>query len=177
MTSRHLSLAFLALASFFAFVIGCKKTSDDGEVNVAESTMSYRMNGNENKFTTCIAIEQSGGALNTLSISALTATDPDKALAITMASSEQIKAGFTFNQTSISDNAQGFISYLQATKGYVTLTTEDRQSALVEVHIIEKTATHVKGTFTGKLYSQDVVSETPAYTVTEGQFNAKIEQH
>ncbi|MEP7257611.1 MAG: hypothetical protein ABI687_04475 [Flavitalea sp.] len=176
MNTRHLGLGLLTLASFFALVIACKKTSDNGDVKLAASTMTYKINGNENKLTTCIAIEQTEGGFHHLGISALTISDADKALAITMASSAEIKAGFTFNQSSISDNAQGFISYLEASKGYVTVTTEEKTTSIVEVHITEKTATYVKGTFTGKLYDQDTDSDTPAYTIAEGQFNASIQQ-
>ena len=175
MSRRHLSLALVVLSTFFAFVIGCKKTSEKEQISVPESTMTFKINGNQTKFTTCIAIEETGSAMHTLSISALTISDPNKALAITMASDAAIKTGFTFTQTSINDDAQGVISYLEDEESYMTFTKQDNPSAVFEVKVTEKTSTHVKGTFSGKLYSQGDDSESAAFTITEGQFNAKIQ--
>jgi hypothetical protein len=177
MTNTSRLLGVLVFATFLAYLIGCNKNSDDAGVNLAESTMSYKIDGHENKLTTCIATAQSGGTLTNLNISALTATDSSKALSITMASDGEIKTGFTFNQGSVTDAAEGFISYVENSKGYITMTTHDKSTARVEVHITERTATNVKGTFTGKLFSQDSASETPVYTITEGKFNAKIQNN
>src|SRR5438128_1037487 len=115
-TSRLLGV--LVFATIIAYLIGCNKNSDEAGVNVAESTMSYKIDGKANTFTTCIATVQSGGTLENLNISALSSTDLSKALSITMGSDNEIKTGFTFNQSSVTDAAEGFVSYLENSKGY-----------------------------------------------------------
>lgn len=174
MTSRQLSLSLFTVVTFFAFVIGCKKTSDDA--GAPESTMVYAINGSDAKLTTCIAIEHTLDGSNRLEISALSGSDLNKALSINMVSNGEIKTGFTFNEKSITASGQGTISYAESTGTYLTKTSEDLATSLYDVRITEKTATSVKGTFTAKLYSMDASSETPAYTITKGQFNARIQR-
>jgi len=166
----------LIFVSFFAWLIGCNKSNDNpSNVAVAENSMSYEINGAETKFTTCIADIQSTDSFMTVSISALSNDDTTRALSITLGSSYAIKSGFTFNESTSSSNAEGFISYLENTKGYHSLTINENAAAKVEVKITERTSTNVKGTFTGKLYAQEDQQAAP-YVITGGQFNAKIIQ-
>ncbi|HTE33157.1 MAG TPA: hypothetical protein VK666_22390 [Chryseolinea sp.] len=169
-------LVALIFVSFFAWLIGCNKSKDNPlNLTVAENSMSYELNGGETKFTTCTADIHSTDSFMTVSISALSNDDTTRAISITLGSSYAINGGFTFNESAASSNAEGFISYLENTKGYHSLTLNENAAAKVEVQITERTSTNVKGTFTGKLYAQDDQQAAP-YVITGGQFNAKIVQ-
>lgn len=173
-TKRGLSL--IVLVSLFALTIACKKSSDSG-VNIPESTMSFKMSGTDESFTNCVAVAMVEDSVNILTITGLTSSDASKSLTIMVGSKDAISTGFTINQDDVADTEEsiGIVNYLENSTTFSTLSVSDTASSQFEIHITEKTSTNVKGTFSAKLFAEDGDGQAAAYTVTEGKFNAKIQ--
>jgi hypothetical protein len=178
MLNTKRGLGYLLVSTLFVFT-ACEKSSDDSGVNIPESTMSFTLNGTAKTFNNAVAVQMVQDTVNLLTITGLTGTDSSKTLTVLVGSKGDITSGFTVNQTSFggSEQSMGIVNYFENSKGYSSFGMPDESAAQVEIHITEKTASNVKGTFTAKLFSEDEDDQASPYLVTEGKFNAKLTVH
>jgi hypothetical protein len=176
MSSTKRSLSFILFISLFAFT-SCKKSSDDSGVNIPESTMSFKLNGTVKTFSNAVAVSTVQDSINVIAITGLAGSDASKTLTVMIGSKGQIGSGFSIDQTAIDGNevSIGIVNFLEDSKGYSSVAISDSAVTQFNIHVTEKTSTHVKGTFTAKLFSEEEDSQTATYVVTEGKFNARIQ--
>ncbi|HTF29615.1 MAG TPA: hypothetical protein VK625_12270, partial [Flavitalea sp.] len=72
MTNAKRILPSILLASLFAFTISCKKSSDEAvtppDVDLAESTMTFKLDGTAKTYNDCVVVEQTTGDIAGLAI-------------------------------------------------------------------------------------------------------------
>jgi len=181
MTNAKRILPSILLASLFAFTVSCKKSSDDAvtppEVEMAESTMTFKLDGTAKTYTDCVAVGQTMDDISGLSITGSVLTVDDDFLSVYVGSKTAVATGYSANKVFFDGGSkiQATIGLAKTGVNYTTVFTTDLSKMAIEVHITERTATNVKGTFSGKVYSEDQ-DDTKAYVVSEGKFNAKMIQ-
>ena len=179
MTNVKLDFRFIFLLSFLALAISCKKNSDEPSAStLPEGTMTFKANGTLRTYTRTTARETGINGAFRLEIEGEdTTSNSGNHLGISMDSKTDIVGGFSFNQdTKVSANFQSGTFYFDDdTYGFLPQTpTYGDAKPQYELTIIERTATNVKGKFSGKFYTNEAPSAILRYTVTEGVFNAKV---
>ena len=170
------TLSFLLLVSFFAFTVACKKSSDDSN-NVAESTMSFKVDGAATTYSTCLASFYAEDSSTILAVAAASGADANaSSMSFGLTSTSAISSGFKITENYNTDDSKGFLNFVTDHKAYSTINASTSDVVQLAVTISERTSTNVKGTFSGKLYSEDNMGGGSFKTVTEGKFNAKISQ-
>ncbi len=175
MTNATRSLRILLISSLFAITIACKKDKADS-VNLAESTMTFKIDGVAKTYNTVTAFETVEDSTYVLKVMGVTSGDLTNYVHVYVQHTASIPAGFKVTETYAGGNEDkllGIVGYAKDELAYANINIEDKTKQQVEIHITERTATKVKGTFSGKLYSEDE-ADTKAYLLTEGKFNALL---
>jgi hypothetical protein len=160
-------LSVLLLAS------ACNKNSDDnGGVTSPVSVLEFKLDGVSRSYDNCTALFAEAGGQNVLTIKA-GPFDDSIDLSIVLTNNKPIESGFSVNQ-SISGEANGTIGYHNYRKKYASLSVDQNDKSQFDVKITSKTATLIKGVFTAKLFTAPDSTGDVKFTVTEGQFNAKV---
>ena len=161
----YLSVFFLASA--------CSKNSDDnGGVTSPVSVLEFKLDGASRSYDDCTAKFGEVGGKNVLTINAGPYDDSIN-LSIVLTNDKPIESGFSVNQN-ISGAADGSIGYENYRKKYASLSVDQNDKSQFDVRITLKTETLVKGVFTAKLFTAPDSTGDVKFTLTEGQFNAKI---
>ena len=179
MTNVKLSFRFILLLSSLVFAVSCKKNSDEPSAStLPEGTMTFKANGTLRTYARTTAKVTGADSSFRLEIEAEdTVSTSGNHLGISMHSKMDIVGGFSFNQdTKLSSNFQSGTFYFDDdTYGFLPqVPTYGDAKPQYELTILERTATNVKGKFSGKFYTNEAPSAILRYTVTEGVFNAKV---
>ena len=139
--------------------------------------MTFKMDGTANTYTGCVAVNQTIGDISGLAITGnATAADEDF-LSVYVGSKTAVATGYSANKVFFDGGSQiqATIGFAKGGTNFTTVFASELSKMAIEVHITERTATNVKGTFSGKVYSEDE-DDTKAYVVSEGKFHAKMIQ-
>ena len=164
---------FPVYLSVFLLASACSKNSDDnGGVTSPVSVLEFKLDGTSRSYDNCTALFAEAGGQNVLTIKA-GPFDDSIDLSIVLTNNKPIESGFSVNQ-SISGEANGTIAYKNYRKKYASLSADQNDKSQFDVKITSKTTTLIKGIFTAKLFTAPDSTGDVKFTVTEGQFNAKI---
>jgi len=159
--------------SVFLLAGACSKNTDDNSgVTSPVSVLEFKLDGASRSYDNCTAKFGEVGSKSVLTINA-GPYDDSIDLSIMLTGDKPIESGFSVNQ-SISGEANGSIGYENHRKKYASLSVEQNEKSQFDVKITSKTATLVKGVFTAKLFTAPDSTGEVKFTLTEGQFNAKI---
>ncbi len=113
-------LPSILLASLFAFTVSCKKSSDEvvtpPEVELAESTMTFKMDGAAKTYNNCLAVNQTADGLVGLTITGTVTTDDEDYLSVYLASKNAVATGYSTTKVFSDDGTK-----IQATIGLAKL--------------------------------------------------------
>ncbi len=172
-TQANFLKSFPICLSVFLLASACSKNSDDnGGVTSPVSVLEFKLDGASRSYDDCTAKFGEVGGKSVLTINA-GPYDDSIDLSIVLTNNKPIESGFSVNQ-SISGEANGTIGYNNYSKKYASLSVDQNDKSQFDVKITSKTQTLVKGIFTAKLFTTPDSTGEVKFTVTEGQFNAKI---
>jgi hypothetical protein len=175
MKKNHFLMLYAALLLFFVCSFGgCKKSTPSA--GLGDSYMRYKLNGTKKDYNGCSAVFLSAvNGIYGVGIAGASSNDPSNDFSITLFAKTALSQGQTFTAGLVTGTyyTQGGLAYVEGSKSYSSAGTIINPAAKVSVIITELSSTYVKGTFSGTLYSDASNYTTVAYTVTEGEFNAK----
>lgn len=168
---KKLSKLFIAVLLTAVAFTSCKKNSDNSP---AGSTMTFTANGTAVTYNACVAVSASVNDVNQTLITGTNLTNGKPGAAsmevdIThdMAT---LKAGQTYSVTTAHQDALVLFYFKNDTDVFTT----QPANPIGKVTITEVTSSTIKGTFSGKLFSEDdFTGEHVLYTITGGSFTAK----
>ncbi|MEO6978874.1 MAG: hypothetical protein ABI113_10870 [Mucilaginibacter sp.] len=168
---KKLSKLFIVVLFTAIALTSCKKNSDNSP---AGTTMTFTANGTATTYNTCVAVSASVNDVNQTLITGTNLTNGKPSAASMEVDITHdlatMKAGQTYSVTTAPKD--GLILFYFKNDNDVF--TTQPANPVGKVTITEVTSSTIKGTFSGKLFSEDdFTGEHVLYSIAGGSFTAK----
>ena len=168
---KKLSNLFVAVLFTAIALTSCKKNSDNSP---SGTTMTFTANGTAITYNTCVAVSASVNDVNQTLITGTNLTNGKPGAASMEVDITHdlatMKAGQTYSVTTAPKDGLILFYFKNDTDVFTT----QPANPIGKVTITEVTSSTIKGTFSGKLFSEDdFTGEHVLYTIAGGSFTAK----